>query len=72
MLYHTIAVGSITYAIKGRDILRKAGIKSHVERKTNQKGNTGCGYVIIAYGNREKIVDILKRNGIKIISISNN
>lgn len=70
-LNYTIAVGSITYAIKGRDVLRKAGVKSHVERKTNQNGNSGCGYVIIAEGNRKKIIDLLNGSGIKVISIGN-
>lgn len=69
---HTISVGSVTYAIKGRDLLRKMGIKAYIERKTNTNGNVGCGYVIIAEGNRNKIISLLNDYKIKIIGISSN
>lgn len=70
MQRHVITVTSITYAIKGRDSLRKQGFKAFVERKTNASGNAGCGYVIVAEGNRERITQILKLSGIKILEIN--
>jgi hypothetical protein len=72
MQRHTISVGSITYAIKGRDLLRKLGFKAHIERKTNMNGNVGCGYVIIAEGNRDKILNGLTSSGINVLEISSN
>lgn len=70
MQRHTISVSSITYAIKGRDILRKQGFRSYVERKTsNNSSNLGCGYVIVAEGNLKNIVSILNNSGIKILEI---
>lgn len=65
-----ISVSSITYAIKGRDLLRKHGLRAYIERKTNANGNSGCGYVIVADGNREKISNALMNSGIKILQIS--
>lgn len=70
MQRHIISVGSVTYAIKGRDLLRKSGIRAYIERKTNTNGSVGCGYVIIAEGNREKVIGILTDAGIKISEIS--
>lgn len=70
MQRHIISVSSITYAIKGRDLLRKQGFRAYIERKTNGDGNTGCGYVIIADGNRQKISDALMNSGVKILQIS--
>ena len=70
MQRHTISVGSVTYAIKGRDLLRKLGIKAYIERKTNTNGGVGCGYVIIAEGNRNQIVNALNDSKIKISEIS--
>lgn len=70
MKRHIISVGSITYAIKGRDLLRNQGYKSYVEKKINAKGNVGCGYVIVAFGNREGIINSLTAAGIKISDIS--
>ena len=70
MQRHTISVGSITYAIKGRDLLRKMGIRAYIERKTNTNGNVGCGYIIIAEGERNKIIKSLSNSNIKILGIS--
>lgn len=72
MLRNILSVGSITYAIKGRDLLRKQGIKAFVERKTDITGNAGCGYVIVAYGNKNKIIEVLSFSGIKILDIKSN
>lgn len=70
MQRHIISVSSITYAIKGRDLLRKQGFKAYIERKTNQNGNVGCGYVIVAEGNRQKISGALMNSGVKILDIN--
>lgn len=70
MQRHIISVSSITYAIKGRDLLRKQGFKAYIERKTNQSGNAGCGYVIVAEGNRQMITGALMNSGVKILEIN--
>lgn len=70
MQRHVISVTSITYAIKGRDVLRKQGIKAFVEKKTNANGNAGCGYVIIAEGNKNIITRALINSNIKINEIN--
>jgi len=69
MKRYIIATGTITYAIKGRDLLRKKGYKANIERIT---GNTtlGCGYAIIFSGNIIEAEQTLKKNGIKILEIS--
>lgn len=70
MQRHIISVTSITYAIKGRDVLRKQGIKAYVEKKINANGNAGCGYVIVAEGNKSKITHTLMNSNIQIIEMS--
>lgn len=70
MQHHYISVNSVTYAIKGRDLLRKMGIKAYIERKTNVNGNVGCGYVIVATGNKNEIVKALNNSKIKILELS--
>lgn len=69
MQRHIFSVLSVTYAIKGRDVLRKQGIKAYIERKTNLNGNVGCGYVIIAEGNKYKILQALNGSNIKILEV---
>lgn len=72
MQRHYISVNSVTYAIKGRDLLRKKGIQAYIERKTNVNGNVGCGYAIVATGNKNEIVKSLNNSKIKILEISSN
>ena len=43
-----LAVESITYAIKGRKLLRQAGIPSKLIKPANKNSN-GCGYAIEIY-----------------------
>ena len=70
MKEYKIFVGTITYALKGRDILRKNGIKARVERMTSRVENHGCGYVILSEGNIEKSEELLRMAGIKILEIN--
>ena len=49
------------------DFLRKKGIRAYIERKTNDQGNVGCGYVIVATGKLKNIVADLQGIGIKIL-----
>ena len=70
MQRHIISVVSVTYALKGRDALRNQGIKAYVQRKTKTNGNTGCGYVIIAEGDRQKISQILLYSKISILDFN--
>ncbi len=65
---------TITYAVKGREILRKNGIKAYVQRSF-AADRIGCGYGIVAVGSVEKISSILGSAGIKIHDVkpfSNN
>ncbi len=66
---YLIVTGTITYAIRGRDILRKQGYSANME-KTKGNLNHGCGYSITVSGDIEKIKTILKNAGVKIIEIT--
>ncbi len=61
-------LSSITSAMKGEDLLKKNGFKASVFRDTNMNPY-GCGYVIKAYGEKEKISAVLKRAGIRVNEI---
>ena len=64
-----MSTGSITYAIKGRDILRGAGYKASIERKTSEASGSGCGYSVIFEGDIKKAEAILKKAGVKMLKI---
>lgn len=61
-------LSSITSAMKGEDLLRKNGIKASVFRDTNMNPY-GCGYVLKAYGEKEKMSILLKKAGIRVNEI---
>ena len=69
MKRYIISTGTITYAIKGRDLLRKKGFKVKIERITG-KATLGCGYAIILEGNVNEAERILRDAGIKVLDIS--
>ena len=64
-----IVLSSVTYALKGRDILRQHGIKAYVERVPKNIDADGCGYCIYVNGDLSEATRILTDAGIKIRSI---
>ena len=61
-------LSSITSAMKSEDILRKNGFRASVFRdsKTNPYG---CGYILKAFGEKEKMSMLLKNAGIRVNEI---
>lgn len=69
MKRYVIATGTVTYALKGRDILRKNGFSVKIERITGDK-TLGCGYVLLVSGDIVEAEKILNSGGIKILKIT--
>ncbi len=65
----SVVTGTITYAIKGRDVLRRHGYKAHIEKITDSTQNVGCGYTVVFDGNIVKAQEILRNAGVKILQI---
>ncbi len=61
-----IKVGSLTYAMKGRDVLQKNGYKAYLTRNPHPVEDEGCGYVIYVNNMESKVIDILRRNNINV------
>lgn len=61
-----IKVGSLTYAMKGRDLLQKNGYKAYLTRNPNPEAEEGCGYVIYVSNIDNRCFSVLKSAGIKI------
>ena len=59
-----IYIGSVNKAIKARDVLKKLGIETRIERSlTGSSG--GCGYsVLIISGDASLARDVLNREGL--------
>ena len=66
-----IMVGSVTYAIKGRDLLRRMGYRANMERTPASLSRVGCGYSITVEDlDAVKAAKILGENNIKVYGIS--
>lgn len=59
--------GSITYAIRGRDLLRRHGFKARMEKTPNHLDRVGCGYSIIVEGDADKAEEVLRNARVKIL-----
>lgn len=60
-----IYIGSVNRALKSKEILKKNGISSRVERGLMKSPSKGCGYsVLIVDGTREEALRVLKENRI--------
>ena len=69
LLKSYIAVESVTYAIKGRELLLKNGFKDvYFQRRPNLSKN-GCGYAVYVNKNINKAVDLFHRASIPIIFV---
>ncbi len=66
---YLIVTGTITYAIRGRDILRQKGYSANMEKTKSGLGH-GCGYSISVSGDIDKIKEILLNAGVKILDIN--
>lgn len=64
------SVNSITYAAKGRDLLKQNGFRVSIERNTRPLPGEGCGYKLRVQGDIERAEKILRENNIKIRSIT--
>ena len=61
-----IKVASVTYAVKGRDLLQKNGYKAYLARNPHPSSDEGCGYVIYVNNPDDRCLKILTSNGIAV------
>ena len=59
-------VSSVTYAMKGRDLLSSRGFRAFVER-IPPTADTGCGYGIYVPRGPEEALRVLEENGIRVV-----
>lgn len=65
-----VATGTVTYAMRAREILAKNGVFADVKKWNDKSGKYGCGYgVRLRKENIAEIRDLLLENGVKVIDI---
>lgn len=61
-----IMFGSVTLAMKSRNLLLKNNIKSGLVRTPIHLNKKSCGYSLYVQGNFEKALKIIRSNGITV------
>ena len=64
-----LLVNSVTFAIKGQELLKKHGISSRIIRNSEFKAIGGCGYGIAPFSDPLIAQNIPMRGGVKVIRI---
>jgi len=65
---YLLAMASITYANKAKEILSRHGYRCDIQ-KTPRSAASGCGYSIRVTGELEEIVAILGEKGIAVRNV---
>lgn len=67
----SVALTSITYAIKAQNALRARGIRAAITRDERYRLGKSCGYALVMPGNVDRflVMDILQREHIKLAAL---
>ncbi len=69
MQEYLIFTGTVTQSLKGRDILRKKGIRADVRKVSGNEKGVGCGYAIAIKDSIKLSEELFIQNGIRILKI---
>ncbi len=71
MDYKLIMVPSVTYAIKGRDLLKKINVPSQVQRTPKVSRTSSCGYsLLVAEKDIHRAREYLEQSGVNVLGIA--
>lgn len=65
-----IMVSSITYAMRGRQVLLNNGFRADIVRTPAKERGGSCGYSLYVPQRIDEAVELLKKNGIKVSGFS--
>ncbi|MBE6792180.1 MAG: DUF3343 domain-containing protein [Ruminococcaceae bacterium] len=60
-------MGSITNAMRGKQLLQQQGIRAYIQRK--QEVTNGCGYRLAVYDRGEEAKQVLEHNKLRITRV---
>ena len=64
MKQYVLVMGSITHAMRGRDLLRAKGYQAYMQRSSGQIDRLGCSYSLQVKGELEDIQRVLEQGGL--------
>ena len=70
MANHYIHIGSITNAMRGKQLLEEQGIRAYLHRTSHPADGDGCGYSLLVTDAIELAVTLLQKRGVRVIRIT--
>ena len=70
MANHYIHVGSVTNAMRGKQLLEAEGMRAYLHRSVRPPEGDGCGYSLLVTESVQKAVQILQNRGVRVIRVS--
>ncbi len=70
MANYYIHVGSITNAMRGKQVLAEQGIRAYLHRASQPIAGDGCGYSLLITDDAKKAEQILKNKGVRVIRVT--
>lgn len=70
MANYYIHVGSVTNAMRGKQLLAEQGIRAYLHRNSHPDEGDGCGYRLLVTGNAQQAERILQQRGVRVIRIT--
>lgn len=67
---HYIHVGSVTNAMRGKQLLEEQGIRAYLHRASRPEDGDGCGYSLLVTEAVERSVSILQKRGVRVIRVT--
>lgn len=63
-----LVVSSVTHALRGKELLNRAGFRAQVTRLPRNAEHTGCGYCVAVNRDTDRAEALLKQNGIRVLN----
>lgn len=70
MANYYIHVGSITNAMRGKQLLEEQGIRAFLHRTSHPAEGDGCGYSLLISNTAEQAAQILRQRGVRVIRVT--
>ena len=65
-----IHVGSVTNAMRGKQLLEEQGMRAYLHRSQHPSVGDGCGYSLLVTGDVKKAEHVLKQRGVRVIRVT--
>lgn len=70
MANYYIHVGSVTNAMRGKQLLTEQGIRAYLHRDSHPADGDGCGYSLLVTDNSQRAEQILRQRGVRVLRIT--